>query len=73
MYEVHKASDPEESPEVRIIWPFPQMRRGQFFIVPEVSRQAKCRAAACAYAARHLLRFTCKTNKKGELIVKRVE
>jgi len=73
VYEVHNASAPEESPDTRILWPFPVMRRGQFFIVPEVSRHDKCRAAASTYGARHLMRFTCKTNKKGELIVKRVE
>lgn len=73
MYEIHNASEPQESPDVRVSWPFRHMRKGQFFIVPEVSRHDKCRVSATVYGARHLMRFTCKTNKKGELVVKRIE
>lgn len=73
MYEIHNAGDREASPDVRVSWPFKHMRKGQFFIVPEVGRHDKCRVAATVYGQRHLLRFTCRTNNKGELIVKRVE
>lgn len=72
-YPVQKAGEPEVSPPQRVAWPFPVMLRGQFFVVPEVSRHGSCKAAASMYGSRHNRVYSCTINLIGELVCKRIE